>query len=137
MRSYIEIVENTEVKTPVQAFLDEYMAATSDHPFDSLSRLYGNASLTVSASPDDPETTVHLDDIMSLDPGQSNGSIALIKICEFADRAGVMVTLTAKAYGRMKEFMPTRALVHWFERYGFNVVENYGESGVDMIRYPR
>jgi GNAT superfamily N-acetyltransferase len=137
MRDYIEIVENTEAKTPVQAFLDEYYAGTTEHPFDRRSRLYGNASLTIYPSPDDPQTTVRLSDIMSLDPFRGHGGLALRVLCDLADEKGVAIELTAKAYGRMEEFMDTRKLVQWYERYGFEIIENYGDDGVDMIRTPR
>lgn len=139
MRDFINLVEalikigSNPAKAKVEAYLDELHSTTADHPMNPRLRLLSNAAVEVSSF----DGMVHISDILALDPGKGGGKEALQFLCKLADKHGVKIHLTAKAY--LDDRLSTAELKTWYERYGFTEEEDsFGDDheGYDMIRYP-
>jgi len=111
--------------------VDELSEIFYENPLNPREIVTNGAGATVYPMGD----TLHLSDIRTFDPGKGNASQALRSILEVADKNNVPVTLTAKNY--RGNGLTTSQLVDWYKRNGFEVVDDFGEDGVDMIRQPR
>lgn len=121
-------------KAKCMAALEEWEQMTHEHPMSRNARLTDAASVELSCF----DGALHLSDVMAIGaPRTGGGTHALQMICDLADKHGVKVTLTAKAY--TDERMSTGQLKRWYERFGFHEEDDgYGDDyeGYDMIRYP-
>lgn len=116
------------------AALEEWNELTHEHPLSRSARLTDSASVEVSYF----DGALHLSDVMALGaPRQGGGTRAIKLLCDLADKHGVKITLTAKAY--TENHMSTAQLKDWYERFGFHEEEDsFGDDydGYDMVRYP-
>jgi hypothetical protein len=122
----------------VTAFMEEYFKGTHPHPFMSKDRLVGNGTneddwAIVELRPTGDR--IHISAIQSLNPGQKTGaaSRALDKIISIADKHGVTIDLTPKAYGTAEGRLTNPQLKKWYARHGF-VPEKIGGA---MVREPQ
>lgn len=122
-------------KAKCMAALDEWHEITHEHPLNRSARLTDNAAVEVSYF----DGALHLSDVAAIGvPRSGGGTQALQMLCDLADKHGVKITLTAKAY--TENHMSTRQLKKWYERFGFHEDEDsFGDEydGYDMLRYPR
>jgi hypothetical protein len=124
-------------ESPAQKFIDKYMEVTHPHPMMRGSRLYGYTTSDIRRDLDSPNDTVYISDIMTLEAKNGHANILLKALCGLADKLGVTLTLSAKAYGTDKNFMKMKDLVAWYQRNGF-VLDGRGskENGYPMKRLP-
>ena len=91
---------------------------------------------------------LHISDVMAIEGRQGGGTEAMNLLCQLADKHNVKITLTAKAYTNDPAHMSTPQLKKWYERFGFQVEEDFWEDGEpmyrgddgdgwDMVRYPK
>lgn len=122
-------------KDKCMAALEEWNEITHEHPMARGARLTDAASVELSYF----DGALHLSDVMAIGaPRQGGGTRAVQMICDLADKHGVKVTLTAKAY--TDERMSTGQLKQWYERFGFHEEDDgWGDDseGYDMVRYPK
>lgn len=140
MREFINLIESYVIKLgsnpakeKLQAFMAEYEENTGEHPLDRGARLLSNASIEVSSF----DGMIHISDVRALTPQQGGGTEAMNFLCDLADKHGVKMHLTAKAYSEGR--MSTAQLKDWYERFDFHEDEDsFGDDheGWDMIRYP-
>jgi hypothetical protein len=100
------------------AFLDELWEGTQPHPFDPRIRLYGNIGIEASRMGD----MIHLSSIISFgEKGKGEASRALRELADMADRHGVVIEGTAKAFpaGAKGRSLTTKQLFDWYGRHGF------------------
>lgn len=146
MRDFIKLVEgihddgvirigSNPAKEKVMAAIEEWNSLTHEHPLNRSARLTDGASVEVSYF----DGALHLSDVMAIGvPRKGGGTQAVKLLCDLADKHGVKITLTAKAY--TDGHMSTDQLKSWYERFGFQEEEDsFGdeEEGYDMVRYPR
>lgn len=134
MRKWINLVEGQN-DPALDNFMADYEAATAEHPFDWRSRIFNNEA-TFDVSPFGG--VIHLGDIRALNPRNGAGTRALKFLCDLADKHGVTLQGTAKAYD--KDRMSTRQLLDWYRKFGFvEDPDSYGsdEDGFDIIRKPK
>jgi predicted GNAT family N-acyltransferase len=110
---------------------DELKEIFAENPLNSRELISNTAGATVYSMGD----TLHLSDIRTFDPGKGGASKMLRSILEVADKNNVPVTLTADNYSG--DGLTTAQLVDWYKRNGFEVENDFGDDGVDMIRQPR
>jgi GNAT superfamily N-acetyltransferase len=139
VRNALRIARNTSssVDSPSAKFMNEYKEDTWDHPLDSRTRLLNTktgldprddfATLELSKYGDNG---VHVHSIMALEKGRGQGRQALQYLTNLADKHGVDLHGSAKAFGRSSGLNTTK-LKAWYRRNGFQV----DRSG-DMIRKP-
>jgi hypothetical protein len=110
---------------------DELKEIFAENPLNSRELISNTAGATVYSMGD----TLHLSDIRTFAPGKGGASKMLRSILEVADKNNVPVTLTADSYSG--DGLTTAQLVDWYKRNGFEVENDFGDDGVDMIRQPR
>lgn len=127
-------IGSNPAKAKCMAALEEWDQMTHEHPMSRGYRLTDAAAVDMSCF----DGSLHISDVMAIGaPRTGGGTRAIQMVCDLADKHGVKVTLTAKAY--TDERMSTRQLKRWYERFGFHEEEDgYGDDreGYDMIRYP-
>lgn len=107
-------------------FMREFIANTTQHPFNSSARIIGDAHVVVFHDGDG----VHIKDIQSHQPGSGAGSRALRYVNSLADKHKLPVNLYAKGYASTK----TSQLKNWYKRHGF-VPDDDGAQ--EMTRAPK
>jgi len=121
-------------KGPADAFLKDFIEMTDDHPFDNRARILAGNVIHMSRR----GSRVHLHDISSLDPGKGNASAAMRMLQRLAKEHNVIIELFAKAY--RDDRMSTEKLVQWYQRLGFQTVDDTDkidfDYGVEMCYYP-
>ena len=139
IRNAVRIAKSasSSVDSPSAKFMNEYREDTWDHPLDNRTRLLNTktgldprsdfATLELSRNGDDG---VHVNSIMALEKGRGQGRQALQYLTNLADKHGVDLHGTAKAFGR-DHGLNTAQLKAWYKRNGFQV----DRSG-NMIRKP-
>jgi hypothetical protein len=110
---------------------DELREIFAENPLNPRELISNTAGATVYSMGD----TLHLSDIRTFDPGKGGASKMLRSVLEVADKNNVPVTLTAENYSG--DGLTTAQLVDWYKRNGFEVENDFGDDGVDMIRQPR
>jgi GNAT superfamily N-acetyltransferase len=128
---------SSNVDAPSAKFMNEYKEDTWDHPLDSRTRFLNTdtgldpgkdfATLELSKNGDNG---IHVHSIMALEKGRGQGRQALQYLTRLADKHGVDLHGSAKAFGRSGGLNTTK-LKSWYKRNGFQI-NNYG----DMIRKP-
>jgi hypothetical protein len=115
-------------------FLDEYHASTSEHPFDSRSRVHDEGATTELSR--DGGSGIHMHDIRSLTPG--GGSKTLETLKALADKHGVTISGTAKAYSQSSKYpMDTKKLAGWYKKRGFSVGDGDKHDGYEVSYSPK
>jgi hypothetical protein len=130
-------LEEGSMPPNVEAFMNEYYEATADHPFSRNARVFNNIA-TLEVSPFGPG--VHISDVLALEKRQGAGKAAMQFLCGLADKHGVTLDLTAKAYmdkHSSPETMDTKNLKKWYVSFGFVSQGGYEEDGFDMERKPK
>jgi hypothetical protein len=108
---------------------------TNPHPFSDRERVFNNRS-TFEIRPF--ENSLHLGDIRALQPNQGAGTELLDFLKGIADKHGVPITGTAKAYHSGPGYIAdTDKLADWYRRRGFEIGDGYPEDGYDIIYNPR
>lgn len=108
---------------------------TNPHPFSDRERVFNNRS-TFEIRPF--ENSLHLGDIRALQPNQGAGTELLDFLKGIADKHGVPITGTAKAYHSGSGYIAdTDKLADWYRRRGFEIGDGYPEDGYDIIYNPR
>jgi len=121
--------KTSETSKKLDRFMDDYYDSTSDHPFDDRSRIHGNSATSELSS---AFGKIHMHDIRALTPG--GGHEALEHIKRLADKHGVEITGTAKAYNRSAKYpMNSNQLAGYYKKRGFEV--GSGDSDGYPIRY--
>ena len=101
-----------------------HRAASVTHSFcDENNQPIGNIQLHRSGG----EVMIHR--IWTLQPGQGQGSKILSKVCELADRHGVVIRLKVAPLGAKPYPMSAGQLEDWYRRHGF-----VGEK--KLVRFP-
>lgn len=114
-----------------RAFMDDLHATSQPHPTSRHHRVIGGASVEMSPRGND----VHLHDVLSHQPHTGAGTAALHHVQRLADKHGVRITATAKAYSKDKEHVrDTDHLKKWYRKHGFAVERGTKKDGYD-IRY--
>ncbi len=120
----------------VQAFMSDYKAATKSNPLSDHARMYGNVRLSIAPM----KGGIHLADINATGARTGDGLKALKFIISLADKHGIEVSGTAKAYSAPthdKEQESDR-LRSWYRRLGRGKVSDSGrEGGYDLVYKPR
>jgi len=120
----------------VDAFFEEWFENTFNNPFSPRDRIVMNKALQ---SRDDfamldvspiGKNLIHLSSILSSESGRGNGAAGLKMLIDLADKHGLSIDLTAKAFGR-EQTLSTKQLKKWYGRHGFE--ETRGDR---MIRKP-
>lgn len=123
-------------KQKSKAFMDDLHATTSEHPFNPNMRIVNN-SATVHISPN-LDGSVHLHDIMSLHPRSGAGTEALQHLTNLADKHGVAISGTAKAYtdhqGRIGK---SSRLKSWYQKHGFVAGKGNSNDGYPIKYTPK
>ena len=117
-----------------EGFLEDFYDMTSPHPFDR-GRLYGTVSIEVSKWGSD----IHLGNIASLGDKQSgHGTAALQMLMALADKHGVKLSGTAKAYSKNPEHVQSsKRLAQWYKKNGFKILGGYPEDGYEIEYTPK
>jgi len=115
-------------------FLDEYHSTTHEHPFDSRSRVHDEGATTELSR--DGSDGIHMHDIRSLTPG--GGSKTLENLKALADKHGVKISGTAKAYSQSSKYpMDTEKLAGWYKKRGFSVGDGDKYDGYEVSYSPK
>jgi hypothetical protein len=123
---------NTSRKS--EDFMDELHDTTDEHPFNGHERLY-KGKATVHASRDGPNE-VHLHDIRSFEPGAGSELVDHLK--SLADKHGVTISGTAKAYSKTSKYpMNSKQLSGWYKKRGFNVARGNADDGYGISYEPK
>lgn len=117
-------------KAQREAFMDDFWNQTTAHPFDDRSRIFQNKA-TLEVWP--CGSKIHISDIMSLAPKSGAGTEALTFLKGLADKHGVSLEGTAKAYHNDKaKITSTKRLVKWYEKHGFQIGDGDDDEGYDI-----
>jgi len=65
------------------------------------------------------ENEIHINSIMASETGRGNGSFALNRLIELADKHGLSMSLYADKFGTVKGAMSTAKLKKWYALHGF------------------
>jgi hypothetical protein len=136
MREIMKLVE-AKVAANVEAFMNEYYEATSDHPFSRNARVFNNTS-ALEVRPFG--NGVHISDVLALEKRKGAGKQAMQFLCVLADKHAVTLDLTAKAYLDKRsspETMGTKELKNWYVKLGFVSQGGSDLDGYDMERKPK
>lgn len=115
-------------KKNTDAFMDDWHKSTTDHPFNHRARIHGGTQ--VELHPFDGK--IHLSDIQSHEPGKGHGTKTLHHIKSLADKHGVTVSGTAKAYAKDKNYITKTSQLHkWYTKHGFSAKKDY-DGGYDI-----
>ena len=127
-------------------FLADLENITSEHPFDSRSRILNNATIEVSTFAGD----IHISDIRSLAPNSGAGTEAIKILMQLADKYHIRLHLIAKAYSKDPKYITdTNKLIKWYQKLGFVVDDEFlddravelndyeGYDEVEMVYYPK
>lgn len=121
--------KTSETSKKLDRFMDDYYDSTSEHPFDGRARIHGDSATSELSS---AFGEIHMHDIRALRPG--GGHEALEQIKSLADKHGVEISGTAKAYGRSAKYpMNSKQLAGYYKKRGFEV--GSGDSDGYPIRY--
>jgi len=117
-----------------EGFLEDFYDMTSPHPFDR-GRLYGTVGIEVSKWGSD----IHLGNISSLgDKRSGHGTAALQMLMALADKHGVKLSGTAKAYSKNPEHVQSsKRLAQWYKKNGFKILGGYPEDGYEIEYTPK
>lgn len=148
----MKIYEVTRIKlgngktNKTNLFLSDLEKITTEHPFDSRSRILKSATIEVSAYDKD----IHISDIRSLAPKSGAGTEAMKILINLADKHNVRLHLIAKAYSKDPKYVTdTSKLIEWYQRLGFVVDDEFlddhaiehgdyeGYDEVEMVYYPK
>ena len=122
-----------EGKKQKDDFMDDYYASTSEHPFDHRSRIHNNAA-TLELSRVGSRVRMH--DVRALAPGGGKDAIEHVK--RLADKHGVEIEGTAKAYTKSKQYpMSTKQLADYYKRRGFSVSHGSATDGYNIRYIPK
>lgn len=113
------------------AFMKDVEGASTQAADNPAARRIGNASFELTHDPFDANT-LHLADLSADQPGKGEGSKALARITDLADRHGVTLTLDAHPTG--PNAMPLPKLVQVYGRHGFMP---QGDDETFMVRTPQ
>lgn len=117
-----------------KSFLRDYHDTTSPHPFSRGHRLFGHASLEVS----DFNGKIRLHDVQTHVPRSGAGTAALKHLTGLADKHGVAIHATAKAYSKDPTHVnKTDDLKKWYRKHGFQVERGTSKTGYDIRYDPR
>lgn len=116
-------------KKNTDAFMDDWHKSTQEHPFNHRARIHGGTSVELSPF----EGEIHLSDIMSHAPGKGHGTNTLNHLKSLADKHGVTLSGTAKAYSNRKEHITkTSQLTKWYKKHGFTTGLGNKDDGYDI-----
>ena len=116
------------------AFMQDFTNFTQAHPWDNLSRILG--STMVQVYPVNGE--IHLSDIQTLNPKSGAGTTAIQHLLKLADKHGVVITGTAKAYAPKGAMISTSTrLRKWYEKLGFKVIGGNKDEGFEIKYTPK
>jgi hypothetical protein len=122
-----------------QAFLKDFEELSQDHPFSHKQRIIGGAAIEASASR--TRNSVHIHDVLTLDPDKGHATRALRLMQKLAAKHSVTLDLFAKAYTKDRKYQTdTKKLVQWYQKLGFEITDEPDEidfdSGVEMRYIP-
>jgi hypothetical protein len=119
----------------VAGFMKDYLASTTEHPFDRRSSVHGDYA-TTEVSPKGHE--IHLHDIRSLNPQKGGGTRALKELLTLSDKHGVPISGTAKAYHNDPRYIESsEGLRDWYKKHGFEDFGGDKWDGYDVRYNPR
>ena len=133
---YDKDVRDFSQMSPVDTFLTNWEAVSEEVVGATMpERLYQECLVAFLRTKN--SATIYLESIVSLNVKCGNGSIAMNKICELADSAGVTIWLETKPLcGTITE----DDLIKWYEKFDFqklNWQEKQARGGFqDMVREP-
>jgi len=134
---YSEIIESNVLTLankpseagPADQFIDEFNNATSPHPWDNKKRIHGLTMMHLSRLRKD---AIYIHDISAIEPNQGHASKTMKFICSLANKLGVQLELTAKAFGNNR--MTTEQLEKWYKKFGFSTIRQ-DEDSFSMVRF--
>ncbi len=111
------------------------MNASEAHPSDPHSRMMGSTEVMAVTANVNPDSSIYIADLLSMEPGKGHAKAVLKALCGLADKYGVTLTLIAKAYG--EGGLTTKQLIDWYGRAGFTVTQKGGGGfNTNMARKP-
>ena len=137
-REHVNVIKigkrNPNLSRKSDDFMDELHDTTDEHPFNDRERLYkGKATIHASRNGSDE---VHLHDIRSFEPGAGSELVDHIK--SLADKHGVTLSGTAKAYSKSSKYpMNSKQLSGWYKKRGFAVGHAHGDGSYDVSYEPK
>jgi hypothetical protein len=120
-------------KGPAEAFLQDFYELSDEHPFNNKARVIAGTAIELGRY----QNRIHISDITSLNPGKGYGGKAMQMLIKLAHKHNVGLELFAKAY--RDDRMSTEELIKWYQRLGFQVVDDLDDldldDGVEMRYY--
>lgn len=122
------------------AFIQDFVGMSDDHPFAHRQRIVGGAAMEVGTMNHD-QNRVYVHDVMTLEPQKGHASKAVSLLINLANKHQVTLELFAKAYAKDSRYVTrTDQLVRWYQKLGFTVKNpkqlKHFEDGVEMEYRP-
>lgn len=115
----------------LDAFMAEYWGGTAAHPFSRGVSLYG--SNVVMLEVNKFAGTIRLNSIQSnYEPGKGHATEAMKWLMGLADKHGVTITGTVKAFGPKENRPTTKELLDWYLKLGFRKIRGSAMEGYDI-----
>ena len=123
---------------PGKEFFNDFLNTTIEHPLDSKSRILMNknsksatdfASLEISPV---GENIIRLNSIQASKTTKGNGSYALNKLIELADKHNQAIILEPHSFGSIEKKLTNRQLKNWYKKKGFQEIKDSDQ----MVRNP-
>ena len=118
----------------IAAFMQDFTDTTKQHPWNERSRILGSTMVEVYPA----NSEIHLSDIQTLQPKSGAGTAAIQHLLKLADKHGVVITGTAKAYASKGPMISTSTrLRKWYEKLGFKVTGGDKDEGFEIKYTPK
>lgn len=125
-----------------RALINDFEEQTQENPLNPRQRIYDNTKIELYVS----GRNVRISDIQTMKPRSGAATQAIKFLQQLADKHGVKLELTAKAYVHDKTYITdTTDLVRWYYKLGFELDDELvddiedleGVEEVNMIYYPK
>lgn len=123
-------------------FMEDYIISSQEHPWNPRVRIIDNTMIELSPF----GGKIHISDIVAIQPQSGFATSAMKKLQNLADKYGVELELTAKAYSQDgQRISDTEKLIKWYLKLGFKIQDDLvddpddleGIEQVDMVYYPK
>lgn len=115
----------------LDAFMEEFWTGTSQYPWSARTQLYGPGHVMLEVNKF--AGTIRLNSIQSTyEPGKGHATEAVKWLKGLADKHGVTITGTVKAFGPKENRPTTKRLLDWYVKLGFRKVRGSATEGYDI-----
>lgn len=138
----IRLGNNQGAKKKLDNYIEDYTMISEPHPWNQRIRIIDNTMIELYPVGD----AMHVSDVQSMSPRQGFATSAVKKLQKLADKHGIKLELTAKAYANdPQRISDTQDLVRWYLRLGFDIDDDLiddpddleGIEQADMVYYPK